>query len=240
MPWPRTALPTVRAVIKPLLLLLLCMAACAARAEALPWVERAQALAGHAATAATPGYRVEVTVGELDPRLKLAPCRAVQPYLPPGVKLWGATRIGVRCADPGVRWNVYLPLRVDVHGAGLVASAPLAAGTMLTAEHLMPAEVNLSAASSRAVAQPAHAVGRVLSRPLGAGQTLRESDLRVRQWFAAGDTVRLAAVGSGWRIHGEGQALGPGIEGQPVRVRTESGRIVSGAAVGPKQVEVAL
>jgi flagellar basal body P-ring formation protein FlgA len=228
-------------VVKCLLpLLLLCACAFGARAEAPAWAARAQALAEQAAQAATPGVRVEVSVGALDARLKLAPCALVQPYLPPGTKLWGATRIGLRCADPGVRWNVFLPLRVDVYGPGLVATAPLAAGTTLAADHLRPAGVNLAGSPSRAIAVPAQAVGRVLARPLAPGEAVRESDLRARQWFAAGDTVRLAAGGSGWRIQGEGQALGPGIEGRPVRVRTESGRIVSGAAVGPRQVEVAL
>jgi flagella basal body P-ring formation protein FlgA len=52
--------------------------------------------------------------------------------------------------------------------------------------------------------------------------------------------VRIVAAGRGWRIHGEGQALAPGLEGQPVRVRTDSGRIVSGVAVGEREVEVAL
>jgi flagella basal body P-ring formation protein FlgA len=80
----------------------------------------------------------------------------------------------------------------------------------------------------------------MLARPLAAGDTLREQDLRARQWFAAGDTVRIVAGGTGWRIDSEGQALGPGIEGQSVRVRTESGRIVSGIAVADRRVEVAL
>src|ERR1035441_8107145 len=33
-------------------------------------------------TAATGGHRVEVVIGQLDPRLHLAPCRRVEPYLP--------------------------------------------------------------------------------------------------------------------------------------------------------------
>jgi flagella basal body P-ring formation protein FlgA len=69
---------------------------------------------------------------------------------------------------------------------------------------------------------------------------LRGADLRARQWFAAGDNVRLVATGSGWRINGEGQALAAGVEGQSVRVRTESGRVVSGVPVAERLVEVAL
>ena len=62
----------------------------------------------------------------------------------------------------------------------------------------------------------------------------------MRQWFAAGDSVRLVATGDGWHISGEGQALAPGLEGQAVRVRTESGRVVNGMAVAERLVEVAL
>src|SRR5450830_1910176 len=42
--------------------------------------------------------RMEVSVGELDRRLRLAPCQDIQPYIPPGTRLWGKTRIGLRCA----------------------------------------------------------------------------------------------------------------------------------------------
>ncbi len=202
--------------------------------------QRVQSLAAEASQRAAPGLRVEVRIGQLDPRLKLAPCTTVQPYLPAGMKLWGHARIGLRCADAGVRWNVFLPITVDVFGPGLVAASALPAGAALTAADLKPATVNLSASPSAALAATELAIGRTLARPLQPGDALRDADLRARQWFAAGDNVRIVAGGSGWRIHGEGQALNPGLEGQQVRVRTESGRIVSGLATGERLVEVPL
>jgi flagellar basal body P-ring formation protein FlgA len=201
---------------------------------------RVQSLAADASQRAAPGLRVQVQVGALDARLKLAPCRQVQPYLPQGVQLWGAARIGLRCNDPGVRWNVFLPVTVQVWGPGLVAAAALPAGATLSDADLKLAEVDLAAAASPVQNDSTLAIGRTLARPLAAGQALRAHDLRARQWFAAGDTVRIVAGGSGWRIHGEGQALNPGVEGQPVRVRTESGRIVSGLASAHRTVEVPL
>lgn len=187
-----------------------------------------------------PDLRVQVRVGRLDPRLRLAPCASVQPYLPAGTRLWGAARIGLRCTDTAVRWNVFLPISVDVYGPALVANAPLAAGRVLAADDLHSAEVNLSATRTAAVTRREVAVGRTLARPMAAGDSLRETDLRARQWFAAGDSVQLVATGSGWHISGAGQALAPGVEGQSVRVRTESGRVVSGVAVADRLVEVAL
>jgi flagellar basal body P-ring formation protein FlgA len=202
--------------------------------------QRVEALAREASAQAAPGLRVEVKVGRLDPRLKLAPCAQVQPYLPRGTRLWGAARIGLRCTDGATRWNVFLPVTVSVYGPALVAAGALSAGTTLTAQDLKTAEVDFAARPGAVLAPTEPLVGRTLARALPAGEPLRASDLRARQWFAAGDTVRIVAAGRGWRIHGEGQALNPGVEGLPVRVRTESGRIVSGMAVAERQVEVAL
>ena len=73
-----------------------------------------------------------------------------------------------------------------------------------------------------------------------AGAPLRAADLRQRQWFAAGDTVQLVAHGKGFSVGGRAQAMGPGIEGRPVRVRTDNGRVLSGLPVGQGRVELAL
>jgi len=188
---------------------------------------------------AAPGLRLEVQIGTLDPRLRLAPCERVEPYLPAGTRLWGRTRVGLRCAQGATPWNVYLPLTVKVFGRGLTAAATLPAGAVLAATDLRPGEVDLADGAAPVVIAEM-AVGRTLARPLTAGQTLRQADLRTRQWFAAGDTVQITAIGPGFQVSGEGQALGPGLQGQPARVRTESGRVVIGLPVAERRLELAL
>jgi flagella basal body P-ring formation protein FlgA len=89
-------------------------------------------------------------------------------------------------------------------------------------------------------ADPDALLGRTLAQPLPAGQPVRSSSLRPRQWFAAGDTVRIVARGNGFAVSGEGQALSHGIEGQRARVRTEGGRIVSGEPRGDRRLELLL
>ena len=192
-----------------------------------------------AESGALPGMRLEVEVGALDPRLKLAPCDRIEPYLPSGVRLWGRTRIGLRCTQGATPWNVYLPLTVKVFGPGVESAAALPAGAVLTAADLRTAEVDL-AARDTAIVDLDDAIGRTLARPLAPGQSLRAADLRKRQWFAAGETVQITAIGAGFRVSGEGQALGPGYEGQSARVRTESGRIVVGQPVAERRIEIAL
>jgi flagella basal body P-ring formation protein FlgA len=184
--------------------------------------------------------RVEVSVGELDGRIKLAPCTRMEPYLPPGLKPWGRTRLGIRCVEGPTRWNVFLPVTVRVYAQALVAATALPGGSQLSAASLALAEVDLAEDPSPAIAEPALAVGRTTARPLAAGEPLRMSHLRPKQWFAAGDTVKVLAIGRGFAITSEGRALAPGIEGRTVRVRAANGRILTGMARAPHTVEVRL
>jgi flagellar basal body P-ring formation protein FlgA len=198
-------------------------------------------LALTAAPGTSPGVRrFDVSVGQLDARLRLAPCSQVQPYLPEGMRLWGKSRIGLRCVQGAVKWNVYLPITVKAFGPGLVAAAGAAAGSVLTLADLSVAEVDLAEDGSPALTGAAQAAGRTLARSLKPGQALHQSHLRLRQWFAAGETVTVLAQGEGFSVAGEAQALGPGIEGQPVRLRTESGRVLTGQPVGERRVALGL
>ena len=198
-------------------------------------------LAAEGHHAAGPGApRLEVSVGQLDPRLRLAPCARVEPYLPEGMRLWGKARIGLRCTQGTTRWNVYLPITVKAFGPGLVVNGNIGAGGVLSEADLTPAEVDLAENNTPAITEMRLAVGRTVSQTLKPGQSLRQSHLRPRQWFAAGDTVTVLAQGPGFSVSGEGQALNNGVEGQPVRVRTESGRVLTGQAVGERRVELAL
>lgn len=186
------------------------------------------------------GHRVEVLLGQLDARLRLAPCLRIEPYLPNGAALWGKTRIGLRCTQGPSAWNVFLPVTVNVYGKGWVAAAALPAGATLVAADLVQAEVNLAEDTGSAITDANTALGRTLGRALNPRQALRQTDLKTRQWFAAGDEVKVSARGSGFSVAGSGQALNHGLEGQPVRVRIESGRVLVGMPVGERLVELPL
>jgi flagella basal body P-ring formation protein FlgA len=199
------------------------------------------ALATQAAQALAPaGARVTVEAGALDPRLTLAPCARVEPYLPAGTPAWGRTRLGLRCTDGRARWNVTLPLTVNVVAPAWVATSALPAGAPLTATQLKRVDVEWSASSSPLFDRIEPLLGRSLSRPLVAGQPVQAAQLQARQWFASGDTVRIQASGVGYSVVGEGQALGPGVEGKSVRVQTDNGRVLLGKPVSDRCVEVVL
>jgi flagella basal body P-ring formation protein FlgA len=204
-------------------------------------LQRIQALGEQAGAGLAPGaMRVEIEAGRLDPRLRLAPCERIEPYLPPGARAWGRSRVGLRCVQGSTPWNVYLPVTVKVFAPAWVAASALPLGSELQPGMLRQAEVDWAAMATPPLLDANQLVGRQLARPLPAGAAVRLADLKQRHWFAAGDTVQLVARGNGFSVSGEGQALSPGVEGQPVRVRTDNGRVLSGQAVGRNRVELQL
>ena len=208
---------------------------------AAPALAQALALSSQAAQALAPsGARIETELGTLDPRLKLAPCERIQAFMPAGSTPWGKSRVGLRCLQGAVAWQVFVPVTVRVWAPAVVAPAPLPAGARIDASQLAITEVDWAAGPSPPYATAIGLSERVLARPLAAGQTLRAGDLRARQWFTQGETVRLVAQGNGFAVSTEGLAMNVGIEGIPVRVRTESGRVVVGLPVGTRRVELGL
>lgn len=173
-----------------------------------------------------PTRRIEVVLGELDPRLKLAPCQQVKAYMPQGATLWGKTRVGLRCEQGSVKWNVYWPVTVKVWGQGVVAAAAVEPGQEMAPEDVVLGEVDLAESNSPVLLALSDVLGRSAQRRMAAGQAVRQSDLKARRWFSAGDPVRLQLKGEGFMAAAEGTALSHGDEGRCARIRTHQGRVV--------------
>ena len=204
-------------------------------AAAQGWVEQAVA----AAQQSSP-LRLETVLGEPDSRLRLAPCARVEPFVPPGTRLWGKTRLGLRCAEGVSRWSIFLPLTVKAFGPAWVVRGELAAGTVLKAGDAMQAEVDWAQEPSPILATPAQWLGQVAVRTLGTGQALRQTLLRPAQVFQAGSQVRVLAQGAGFQVVSDGLALSAGVIGQPARVRMDNGRVMSGLVSDHKTVQLDL
>lgn len=182
--------------------------------------------------------KMEVILGTLDSRLRLAPCNRVEPFLPPGSRLWGRTRMGLRCADGAARWSVFLPVTVKAYGLAWVIKGNMAAGSVLTQDDVMEAEVDWAEDSGAVVIDPALWVGQVATRGLVTGQVLRQGMFRPAQVFQAGAQVRVVAQGAGFQIMSDGQALSAGVVGQPARVKMDNGRIMTGVVLDTRTVKI--
>jgi flagellar basal body P-ring formation protein FlgA len=170
----------------------------------------------------------------------LAPCARMEPQWPMGMKPWGKLRVPIKCVAGPVLWKVYLPVTVKAWGRAPTARSALPAGTIVDASHLVMQDVDFASHPLPPLGDMNVLVGRTLARSLESGQAVRQADLKQRQWFSAGDTVRIVSIGNGFSVVGEGTAISSGLEGLPVRIRMGSGRVVTGLATANHEVRVSL
>ena len=204
-------------------------------AQARRWLDRS--VAEMNANASVP-LRMQVTLGSLDSRLRLASCARVEPYVPPGTRLWGKTRLGLRCLDGASRWNVFVPVTVKALGPAWIVRRDVAPGTQLVPADLMQTEVDWAEDASPIVPDAAHWLGQVAVRALTTGQALRQNMVRPPQVFQAGAQIRVMAQGTGFQITSDGQALSVGVVGQLAKVRMDNGRVMSGTVLDARTVKV--
>lgn len=197
---------------------------------------RATALAFLQQQAAGLPGKVSITVGQVFPR-GLAACAALEPFMPPGARMWGRTTVGVRCvgAKP---WTLYVVGRVAVDITYYVAARQIDAGQTLSAADFMPREGDLASLPQTIITDPTQANGAVALARITAGLPLRTDMLRSASSVVIGQTVRVIAVGSNFTISSEGSVLNNAAPGQMVRVRTAGGQIISGVVKDAATVQV--
>lgn len=187
---------------------------------------------------AAPPLRMEFELGRLDPRLQLGACAQIEPYLPLGSRLWGRTRVGLRCTSGPTPWNVFLPVTVRAMGPGWVLVGNVNTNQTLDTSHAVQDEVDWAAESSPIVARAEDWLGHTPAHPLRTGQALRQSMLKPPTIFRTGATVKVVVQGGGFAVSASGRAMGDGFVGAQVRVRMDSGRFVSGTVSASGEVIV--
>lgn len=186
----------------------------------------------------TVGYpgKVELSVGAIDPNLRLAACPDAQVFLPSGSRVWGRTSVGVRCSSPN--WTIYVQSTVNVHAQYLVAAIPLAQGHVVASDDLIFETGDLTQLPAGIFTNINQAAGRTVNVSINAGTVVRQEMLKMPVVVQQGQTVMLTSAGRGFQVFAEGRALTKASEGQVVQVKVASGQVVSGIARQGGTIEV--
>ncbi|VXC55563.1 Flagella basal body P-ring formation protein FlgA [Burkholderia sp. 8Y] len=197
---------------------------------------RAAALAFLQQQAAGLPGKVDITVTPVFPR-GLAPCSALDPFMPTGARLWGRVTVGVRCV--GERpWTLYVQARVSINATYYLAARAIAPGEVLASADLIARDGDLTAMPQAVVTDPSQAVGAVALSRVPAGLPLRSDMLRAASSVAIGQTVHVVADGTGFSISADGAAMNNAAPGQQVRVKTAGGQIITGIVKDSQTVEI--
>lgn len=185
--------------------------------------------------------RIKVTMGNLDPRLRLTRCaQGLQVFQPSGARNSGRTSVGVRCPDAS-GWTIYVPAEISVFAKALVATRPLARGAGLTPGDVTLVETDVSKLGHGYLETPADIDGLVTRRPVAAGTVLTSAMIKAPLLVKRGDRVRLVSGEGPIQVEMLGEAIEAAARGDRVRVRAlDSKRVVEGWVVSASVVKMTL
>ena len=181
--------------------------------------------------------QVSVSVNNLDPKVKLAPCTAVEAFFPGGGRAWGRTSVGLRCSSP-YPWTIYIQGNVSVSGDYLVAATPLNQGQTISKNNVMFQRGDLTTLPPGIFTSYSQIVGRVARTSLSVGAVLKQEFAAMPIVVQQGQSVRIISIGNGFTISAEGKAQNSATAGQMVQAKVASGQMISGTANTNGQIEV--
>jgi flagella basal body P-ring formation protein FlgA len=181
-----------------------------------------------------------VTVGALDPRLRLPACsEPLDAFLPASTQQTHTNvTIGVRCSGTTL-WTLYVPARIVAKRPIVVLTRPVPRGTVLTAQDIDVEVREIGSLGAGYFEDPGVIIGKVLTRNVSAGQvvspTLLTGNIAVRR----GQLVTLHANSGSVTVSMEGTALADGSVGERLRVKNNaSARVVEGVVRDDGSVEI--
>lgn len=175
--------------------------------------------------------RVAIEMKPDNRKTRLAACEKSEFFLPRGARLRGRINVGERCTA-GASWTRWHTAFVRIHGPALVSRHALPAGSTPRPADFRVAQIEWSAHPHDPAPVDTVLDGQQLIRALAADQPLRADHLRPTPAIRSGEAVTAIADGEGFRIAVDATALSDAGEGQPVRVRTASGKVLNGMVSG--------
>lgn len=182
---------------------------------------------------------VEVSVGQLDRRLRLRQCEVpLEAYLPNHAKPLGNITIGVRCE--GVKpWSLLIPTSIKQYLEVVIAARPLGRKTVLRSGDVALSRTDISRLNSGYYASLEEVYGMVLKRSVKGGTVMTGSLLVPAILIKRNEKVIIRAETSSIQVKMEGVALESGAKGDVIEVKNLSSKqVVEAVVVSPGVVQV--
>lgn len=182
---------------------------------------------------------VQVNVGALDSRLRLASCATpLKAALPVGATFRARMTVAVSCAAPST-WTVYVPVNIETQTSVLVLRHAAGRGTRLTADDVEVQTRTVTGAGDDYLTEPGELEGRTLKRPLGAGAAVTADAMVADSVVKRGQQVTLLAAAGGMEVRARGVVMNDAPAAGRVKAQNlSSGRIVEGIVESPDVIRI--
>jgi len=183
----------------------------------------------------------QIAMGTLDSRLRLQACdtdlNAFSKLVGTGM---GNQTIGIKCISP-VAWTVYVPVKVKVLQAVVVAVRSLAANQIIRASDVKLQQRDIGSLRQGYINNTRMIVGQELKYPVSLGTVIKPQSVQAQKLVRRGEHIMLVASVGKMEVRMSGTALSDASLGQRVRVKNSSSkRVVEGIVDAPGIVKVTM
>ncbi len=186
----------------------------------------------------TNAERVEVRVGNLDSRLRLAKCsQNLTLNLKDSSRTGGNINVQVSCST-GSAWTILVPAQTKVYRSVAVAGRNLQRGDLVSAADLSSEIKDVGDLRIGFALTPETIIGKEIKFAVNKGEVFRNSALDAPLVIRRGDTVSMESNAGGISVKTSATAVSDGRIGQQIRVKNnQSARIINAKVVEAGKVQ---
>ena len=181
---------------------------------------------------------LDITIGKLDPRLRLNLCQGpLEAFFNTPGRTIGNISMGVRCPE-ATGWIIYIPVSIKYFSEVVVAMRPLPRNTLLQASDIGKERHDISLTNGYHTNSD-QVIGQVTRHPLKFGAVITPKDIEFPVIIHKGDEVAIRVVSDTITVEARGEALSDGHRGDSIKIRNSSShRVVEGLVTMPGIVEI--
>lgn len=139
----------------------------------------------------------------------------------------------------GNEWSIYIPVDLNIYRAVVIASKPLASGTVIAADDVELSSLEVSQLVGAYLTTLDDAIGMGVKRPIAQGRPIFSQQLEQPILIRRGESVIISAESGILAVKMTGTALADGRRGELIRVKNlTSARIIDARVIAPGQVTV--
>lgn len=222
------------------LVFLLCGLTPLASAQVYPLHQLKQDIASFLATEykQVAHQRIDISVGNLDNRLRLASCDQEPVFTSQdSTGLGGNISVKAQC-NGSQPWAVHVPAQVTIYREIPVAIRDIARGEVIGQAHMSLSLVNISSIRQEFLPEAGAIFGKEAKRNISKGEPFKTVMLDAPTVVKRGEIVMLESLAGSIKVSSAGTAMVDGRVGQKIRVRNNSSeRIISGVVVSQGVVQ---
>jgi len=184
---------------------------------------------------------INIEVGSLDKRLRLAQCsQALTAFDSPNTKSTGRTTVGVRC-EGDKSWKIYIAVDIQVIRKIAILKNPLTRNSVLKASDIVFKDLNIASLHRGYYTRLEPLIGKHVKNALQGGTVITPAQIKNPLAIKKGSQVTILADLGGIQVRMKGKALKSGSLGDWISVRNmSSNRQIEGRILEDGVIQVTL